>query len=218
MIENKVNSPSRKQLELIYLYKLMVQDGYERIEGYHISKVFSDMEIHAFKKHIKILFDNFKVKTLLDYGCGGSDYEEAGFSLQKSAREYFELTEIYLYEPARDIDQRCKVDAVVCFDVLEHIYISDIPRVIRELFSLSEKILVINVACYPAAALLPNGENAHITVRPPLWWKGVIDSIAVEYPNVSVQLWCSTAWRKVEAYKLLKSSDWQERDGFVVSL
>ena len=28
----------------------------------------------------------------------------------------------------------------------------------------------INVACYNAAALLPNGENAHVTVRAPSWW------------------------------------------------
>ena len=57
------------------------------------------------------------------------------------------------------------------FDVLEHIFISDIPYVIHDVFSYSKKLVIINVACYEASALLPNGENTHITVRPPLWWK-----------------------------------------------
>ena len=26
------------------------------------------------------------------------------------------------------------------------------------------------MACYPAVATLPNGENAHITVQTPEWW------------------------------------------------
>jgi hypothetical protein len=135
-----------------------------------------------------------------------------------NAKKFFNLDNIFLYEPARNIDQRQVCDAVVNFDVLEHIYISDIPRVIRELFSLAERLLIVNVACYPARALLPNGENAHITVRPPLWWKGMFDSIACEFPNVAVQLYCSTGWRKVEAYKLMSASDWQHQKGFVVPL
>ena len=28
-----------------------------------------------------------------------------------------------------------------------------------------------NVGCYEAAALLPNGENAHCTLKPIQWWK-----------------------------------------------
>ena len=57
---------------------------------------------------------------------------------------------------------------VLCFDVLEHIFINDIPWVLKELFENAKQCVIINVAFYKAAALLPNGENAHITVRPPL--------------------------------------------------
>ena len=58
--------------------------------------------------------------------------------------------------------EKKSVDRVVCMDGLEHIFIEDIPKVVSELFALSKKLLVDKVASYNAAALLPNGENAHI--------------------------------------------------------
>ena len=53
---------------------------------------------------------------------------------------------------------------------------------------------MLNIACYPAAAMLPNGENAHITVRDPLWWKGVIDVASIEFPKITVLLICSMSY------------------------
>ena len=32
------------------------------------------------------------------------------------------------------------------------------------------------IACYPAKKSLPSGENAHITQRPPSWWKPRIEA------------------------------------------
>lgn len=211
--------PSPKQALLLELYTDMANQGYETTDSQKIEIAFSDMEIRAFKEHIKPLFKRYEIKTLLDYGCGGSKYDQSGFGPNnETAEEYFELDLVRLYEPARDIDQRELSDAVVNFDVLEHVFISDVPRVIRELFELADKLLVVNVACYSARALLPNGENAHITVRPPHWWKGMFDSISVEYPEVNVQLYCSTGWRKVESFKLWKSGSWQEGDTFTIPL
>jgi hypothetical protein len=207
-----------KKEDLIKLYADMASNGYSTIDDQHVEVAFSDMEVRAFKDVVKPIFEKFNIKSILDYGCGGSDYLKSGFSGQLSAKDFFNIDFVHLFEPARNIDERQKSDAVLCFDVLEHIFISDIPKTIRELFTLSKSVLIVNVACYSARALLPNGENAHITVRPPLWWKGMIDSIAIEFPNVSVQLWCSTGWRKVEAFKLVKALDWEEQEGFVVTL
>jgi hypothetical protein len=209
---------SHKSLELIKLYEKMVDSGYLRTDDKFVNVAFSDMEIKAYKGYLREIFFKHNIKSLLDYGCGGSNYEKKNFDGNLSAKEYFNLNFINLYEPSRNIDNRKLSDAVLCFDVLEHIFITDLPTIIRDIFSYSTNLVVINVACYSASALLPNGENAHITVRPPLWWKGVIDSIAVEFPNINVQLLCSTAWRKVESFKLFKSSDWQEQEGFVVPL
>jgi tetratricopeptide (TPR) repeat protein len=215
----RFQEPTAKSKKLIELYTQMANQGYETTDNQKIEVAFSDMEIRAFQEHIKPLFKHFNIKTLLDYGCGGSKYDQAGFNPNnQSAQEYFELDEVRLYEPARNLDQRQKSDAVVNFDVLEHIFISDIPRVIRELFELTDRLLVVNVACYSARALLPNGENAHITVRTPHWWKGMFDAISIEYPEVYVQLYCSTGWRKVETFKIWKASSWQDVEGFTTIL
>ena len=42
--------------------------------------------------------------------------------------------------------------------------------IVAEIFSYARRFVYVNVACYPAEKRLPNGENAHCTVRPPEWW------------------------------------------------
>ena len=107
-----------------------------------------------------------------------------------------------------------KSDCVVCVDVLEHVFLVDVANIVHELFSLTKKILVVNVACYEAAALLPNGENAHITVRSPDWWKGTFDTISVHFPLVKVILICSTQFNKGVIYETFNSKDWNSSETF----
>ena len=132
-----------------------------------------------------------------------------------SAKEYFGLEKCYRYEPARDIDERQKVDCVISFDVLEHIFVADVSNVIDEIFSYATKLVVLNIACYEAAALLPNGENAHITVRDPHWWKAQVDQIALRYPDISVLLITSPGYLKSEAFPIYKANDWLNDTKFI---
>lgn len=209
---------SKKGQELIGLYKKMASEGYDRVDHKRVDNAFSDFELRACRPQILSIFNQHSISTVLDYGCGGSDWRASGFDdvSNQSAIEYFKLQNAYRYEPARDTDERQRVDCVVSFDVLEHIFISDIPFVLRDMFSYASKLIVLNVACYPAAAKLPNGENAHITVRHPTWWKGMVDSISIEYPTTSVCLLCSTGWRKGSMLPVWNASMWQESSTFVV--
>ncbi len=208
---------STKGLELIELYKQMAQQGYETRDGGHIENAFSDFELQHYRIQLKTIISFFETKSLLDYGSGGSNWNLKGFHDNgQSAREYFNVETVKKYDPARGLDERSKVDAVICFDVLEHIHILDVCKVIRDLFDHAGKLLVINVACYSAAALLPNGENAHITVRQPLWWKGVVDTISIDYPDVFVYLMCSVGWRNTQSFSIWSSQEWREHPGFEV--
>jgi len=209
---------SQKGLDLIKLYTDMAEQGYDRKDGSHVEDVFADFELRAYKGAISDVLRAYSVRTVLDYGAGGSDWNVSGFDedTDKSAFEYFGLEQSYRYEPARDIDERTVVDCVVCFDVLEHIFISDVASVLRDIFANASKLIVLNVACYPAAAKLPNGENAHITVRNPVWWKGMLDSVSVEYPDISVYLICSTEWRNSTAFPIWNANMWQQSDLFVI--
>ena len=211
---------SNKGNALISLYDKMVVDGYEREDTTFVKDAFGDFELRSYAADIATIFSNEHISSTLDYGCGGSNWKEVGFEPEtnKSAKEYFNLDAVYHYEPSRDIDERTQVDCVVSFDVLEHIHILDVANVLRDMFSHAKKICLLNIACYPAAAKLPNGENAHITVRPKLWWKGVIDMIAVEYPHVQVYLITSTAWQQSELIPTFSAKKWIEQEKFVVDL
>ena len=78
-------------------------------------------------------------------------------------------------------------------------------------------MIVVNVACYKAAALLPNGENAHITVRGPTWWKGVFDTISSKYEDIEVMLICSQNFNKGVIFDPFKFSDWDSVKGYTTN-
>ena len=172
---------SEKGMELINLYKDMVVNGYERNDGSKVSNAYNDFELRKFRAICKPHLQSRDIETVLDYGGGGSDWDAPNFepSTNESAKQFFKVKDVCTYEPSRNLHEKKKSDCVVCMDVLEHIHISDIPKVVAELFYLAKRLLLVNVGCYEAAALLPTGDNAHITVRSPDWWKGMIDAIAI---------------------------------------
>ena len=201
---------SKKGNALIKLYEEMAAKVMDRVDGTRKEKVYNDFQLRKFRHICKHQISNEKIKTVLDYGGGGSAWEAPWFDTgtKQSAKQFFQLQSVHTFEPARGLMEKKKADCVVCMDVLEHIFIEDIPKVVSELFSLSKKLLVVNVACYKAAALLPNGENAHITVRGADWWKGVFDVISSNYIDVEVFLICSNTFSSGVIFKSFKFSDW----------
>ena len=107
-------------------------------------------------------------------------------------------------------------DCVVCFDVLEHVYLNDLNDVLTHIYSHALKFVIIQVACYEAQALLPTGENAHITVRPPIWWKGFIDSISIKYPNISTMLFCSTEYKHAQLFKIWNNAEYDNQNEYSI--
>jgi hypothetical protein len=57
----------------------------------------------------------------------------------------------------------------ICTDVLEHIPENELDETLL-LLSLTARKWIFIVCTRPAGQLLPNGENAHCTVRDPEWW------------------------------------------------
>ena len=206
LLTNTTDKPVIKLCEkgelLIEQYKIMARDGYERVNGAKVERAYNSFELKKASRHVKSIFNDLDIKTVLDYGSGGCNWHSADFIDNKSAADFFGLTDAYHYEPARDIDERRKVDCVLSFDVMEHIYISDVKAVLQEIFSYAQKLVVINVACYEAAALLPSGENAHVTVRLPNWWKGALDMVSTDFPDINVCLLCSESYTNMSAFPL----------------
>ena len=141
-----------KGKQLLKQYETMANEGYDRTNGSRVENAYNSFELKKASKHVRGLFDELSIKSVLDYGSGGSNWRDPGFSGSLSAIDFFNLDEAFHYEPARCIDERRQVDCVISFDVLEHIFISDIKAVLNEMFSYARKLVVLNVACYEAAA------------------------------------------------------------------
>lgn len=212
---------SKKGQELIKFYEQMAQ-GYEaenefgEIIKVEKEKAYSMFNISRFKNILGPIFKENNIKTVLDYGCGGSDWDKSGFSdTGLNAKQYFNLDKVFKYEPARGINEKNNADCVVCWDVLEHIFITDVSKVLKDIFSYANNVVLLNIACYEASAKLPNKENAHVTVRDPLWWKGFIDCVSMDYPNIKIGLFCSNDYENATFFNIWNSDSWNKIDNYV---
>lgn len=108
--------------------------------------------------------------TLLDYGSGGCGLSRV---LQERFPGEFTVTE---YEPSRDdlMHNNTPHNYVVSIDVLEHIEPEFIDNVLDDLKRCTLKGGYYTVSTRPAAAILPDGRNAHLIVEPFAWWEAKI--------------------------------------------
>jgi len=201
---------SKKGFELLKIYSSMVDDGYR-------NDLFN---LKHFKEFVKEKFKIHDIKSILDYGSGRADWYKKGFDINSnySAKEYFNLNEIYCYEPTENLNEKKLVDCVLCIDVLEHIFIGDLKVIISDIYQHAKDLVILQIACYSASAILPNGENAHITLRNPLWWKGFLDSISSDFKSISTVLMCSTSYKKVKVFETWSYNKWQELPTFKIDI
>jgi hypothetical protein len=206
---------TQKQLELMDFYRQMARDGVDRGQSSNaVPSDYSLMNIRMFKAQLLPLFQALKIVSVLDYGCGKTNWDVPGFHDEMTARQFFGVNDVHLYEPGLGLDDRVLSDAVVCFDVLEHVFIADVSSVVWDLFSHARVAVICNVACYPARAILPNGENAHVSVRPPMWWKGVFDAVAPAFPDVLYRLYASTSYGEATFFSDTCVNSWLEGPGY----
>ena len=91
--------PSKQSSALIAMYSDMTQRGYETVDQQTVTSAFNDMEVRKFRDNVKAILRPFNIRSVLDCGCGGSDYEKAGFSGEQSAKAFFQLDAVYRYGP-----------------------------------------------------------------------------------------------------------------------
>ncbi len=117
---------------------------------------------------VRSLAKRYQAKTILDYGCGKCTLSAALPDL-----------EIYNYDPCIDgLDDRpSSADLVVCTDVLEHVELEYADEVIADLKRLAKNALYILVATGPACKSLPDGRNAHITIKSMEWWMSKFENM-----------------------------------------
>jgi len=110
---------------------------------------------------INKLRKDYNLQTMLDYGCGKAQHHDLTWKATK-------------YDPAIpefNVKPIGTFDLVISTDVLEHIPEENIDNIIADIFSYQGKWVFVSVCCRKAREILPNGMNAHATVKPEDWWK-----------------------------------------------
>jgi hypothetical protein len=157
-------------------------------------------------KEIRRAIEVHSARSLLDYGSGkGWQYSSMSVapgvvaeriksallsegSDAESIPEYWGVDRPYFYDPCYgplSTKPTTTFDGVVCTDVLEHCCEAELEGIITEVFAFAKRFAYINVSDTDAGMRLPNGENAHCTVRPFKWWEQRIAKIAESYPAVA---------------------------------
>lgn len=186
-------SPSPRYRELAALYSRMHVEGEARL-GLAPAQTFPGASLLPHVPAIKRLIERTAAKTILDYGAGkGQQYRPQqvridGEHVADSIAEYWDVDEVACYDPGyapySTLPDR-RFEGVVCTDVLEHCPEEDLPWILAEIFGYATKFVYLNVACFPARKTLPNGENAHATVRPPAWWHELVLAQAARRPGLA---------------------------------
>jgi len=189
-------NPSQDYIRLIEEYKIMHKKGYVKTQN--PQNCYDGKSTIWFVEIIKNIIEINNCKNLLDYGSGKGHFYKNKFTFNNKNypgfEKYWGINEYFLYDPSYKENSKLPAktyDCSICVDVLEHIPIQDLSWVIKEIMHFTNKIVFFNIACFPASAVLHNGENAHITVKDPLWWHGFFTPIIQEFLNKKVVCYCS---------------------------
>lgn len=192
--------PSPRFTELLEQYRAMHRNG-DPAKGIAAKQMFDGRSLAPHIRHIKALIARTGASTILDYGSGkGRQYlpieiAEGGAVRWNSIQAYWGVSAIKCYDPGYEplaALPQGKFDGVVCTDVLEHCPEQDLGWIVGELFAFADRFVYANVACYPAAKTLPNGENAHCTIRPVDFWRELFEAAGADRPAILWELRAET--------------------------
>lgn len=191
------SNPSPRFRELVEQYRVMHRDGDPR-KGIAPAKMFDGHSLPRQAHRIRRLISRTGARSILDYGSGkGMQYArcpilENGVARWNSMQEYWGVESIRCYDPGyphfAELPEG-RFDGVVCTDVLEHCPEQDLGWIVGELFGYARQFVFANVACYPAMKTLPNGENAHCTIREVEFWRELFERAAASSSGVVWEVW-----------------------------
>lgn len=115
--------------------------------------------------------------SVLDYGCGKGGLVQALRERGVPAEGYDPGVPEWSGRP------RHWVDLVTAFDVLEHVEEAFVPAVIADIDLLGRRARVV-IDLGEAVAVLEDGRNAHLTIRPASWWIDQIRTVTGRKPLV----------------------------------
>lgn len=151
----------------------MLTDGYHKqLEKMHRDadlKWGNDGKFHF--RPVLGLIARVNARTMLDFGCGRS-------TLSKTLKSFEPTMQFTDYDPGRPkkaVLPSQLFDVVTCTDVLEHVEPEFVDEVVKQIAARTKKAAYFVIDTIPAVTKLPDGRNAHLTVREAVWWVAVIN-------------------------------------------
>jgi hypothetical protein len=188
-------NPSQRYQQLLAMYRQMHLLGDTRASA---RETFDGRSLAPQASRIKRLIERSSARRILDYGSGkGVQYDPAPFAVKGEGQwdgvlDYWEVEEVVCFDPAYPPYSHLPeghFDGVIATDVLEHCPEEDVEWIVAEMFAYATRFVYATIACYPATKRLPNGENAHCTIRPPQWWEARFRQQASAHPEVEWEAW-----------------------------
>jgi hypothetical protein len=188
-------NPSPRYAELERVYRQIHETGLPD-RSIAATDLFTGKSLYDHIPRVRDLARSTGARTVLDYGSGKGmlyakrDFALADGSIVPSVADYWGVEKVTCFDPGvPDFATLPSVPShgVVCTDVLEHVPEEDIPWMLSELFRLAERFVFANIASFPASKTLPNGWNAHVTVRPPSWWAERIQQAAAGWGGTTYE-------------------------------
>lgn len=122
-----------------------------------------------FVEELSLFIEHLRPRSVLDFGCG------KGSLIRTLALKYPDIT-FSGYDPAimgKEQLPDATFDLVINTDVLEHIPEPALPKVLAQISRLSRNVF-FNLHHAETRTILPNGENAHCTIKPPEWYHALL--------------------------------------------
>lgn len=138
------------------------------------------------QRTINCIINKFKVKSVLDYGCG------LKHTLLNSIIARNKNIKAVGYDPGVTDEQQNNVlknaidfsfqpDLLISNDCLEHVPEDELKQCWDIFLRLNPKYIFLGVSTRPAVILLPDGSNAHKTVKEGIWWESEINKNLTNY-------------------------------------
>lgn len=189
------DTPSQRYSELLQHYLAMHRGG-ATDQGLDGARTFAGSALRQHVDAIGRLIETAGAASILDYGSDKAMMYQAGPEpaqdpALKVMPEWGTNVPVRCYDPAYPPYAElpaARFDGVISTDVLELVPEEDVPWVLDEIFSFANAFVYCVVACYPAKKNLPNGVNAHCSVKEPQWWESRFREVGRRHPKVHWEL------------------------------
>lgn len=172
-------------------FKEKLSEALTKLRGpRYISSLYSQMHAagefpgHSWRAHVATLrqtIPGLDSKVILDFGCGPRGGLAECFG--EKVLSYDPYVEKYSALPWGK-----EFDVVFSTDVLEHMTSAQIDKFLTLVRHSGTQFVFLNVSTRTAYKQLPNGANAHLTVKPASWWSRKIhNGLGRNYEQILAQ-------------------------------